>query len=109
VYKFALRNTTDSPIHFRIKLKPKQHDTPINLYWPVTGIRGSLAPQESAIVGLLPKLTPVGETGRELEKLDIKLTWKVDDAKMALLKTSQSKQAERIENNKASNNQKKAV
>ena len=97
VYKFTLCNTTDAPIQFRIKLKPKKPDLDINLYWPVTGIRGSLGPSETAVVGLLPKLRPTKDTTSELEKLDIKLTWKVDDAKVALLEKSLSKQAERAD------------
>lgn len=114
VYKFTLCNTTESPIQFRIKMKPKSADAEINLYWPVTGVRGSLAAQETATVCLLPKLRPTKKhdvigVATELDKLEIKLSWKVDDAKLALLKSSQNKQAERAENNKASNDQKKGV
>jgi hypothetical protein len=109
VYKFALSNTTDAPIQFRIKLKPKRADQDINLYWPVTGIRGSLGANEAAVVGLLPKLRPTGGATNELDKLDIKLTWKVDDAKVALLKNSQNKQAERQDNTAKNKELKKGV
>lgn len=60
----------------------------INLYWPITGIRGSIGASETAVVGLFPKLDPAKVNTNELELLDIKLTWKVDDAKVALLKAS---------------------
>lgn len=44
VYKFEIINPTEYPINFRIKLKPKNPDTIINLCWPTTGIRGSMRP-----------------------------------------------------------------
>ncbi len=59
VYKFSISNTTISPIQFRVKLKPKNADDDINLYWPTTGLRGSVAASETSIVALLPKLRPV--------------------------------------------------
>lgn len=98
VYKFSISNTTNSPIQFRIKLKPKNADDQINLYWPTTGLRGSVASSETLIVALLPKLRPENQlTGAaslisEVEKLDIKLWWQVDADKESLLKTSQNKQ-----------------
>jgi hypothetical protein len=114
VYKFELWNTTELPIQFRIKLKPKKADSEINLYWPVTGIRGSLAAHENVIVGLLHKLRPTSNRDKgvmlsELDKMDIKMSWKVDDAKVALAEASRTRQAERAENKKASKNEKKGV
>lgn len=107
VYKFTISNTTNSPIQFRVKLKPKNEDSEINLYWPTTGLRGSVAASETLIVALLPKLRPVNQlTGgaslmSEVEKLDIKLWWQVDASKESLLKTSQNKQEAKNAESKA--------
>lgn len=72
-----MTNTTDSPVQYRIKLKPKVPVSEINLTWPVTGLRGWLPASESNIVALFTKKTPLSDVSviSEIEKLDIKLTW----------------------------------
>jgi len=53
VYKMTLNNTQDQKVLYKIKLSPVSADEIPNLRWPVNGIKGSLNPNETAVVALL--------------------------------------------------------
>lgn len=87
MYKLSLANTTEQPILFKIKFGAPANGEPVNLDWPINGIKGSLGPNENATVALLPKIFP-GEPAAnnaqyELEKLKVELSWKADVEKIA--------------------------
>lgn len=91
VYKLTLSNTTDKPILFKISFKEQLNDAEneaVNLNYPITGIKGSLAANEmSNICALLTRKVQPGasyESGRfELEKVEAVLKWKFDVEKIA--------------------------
>lgn len=63
---------------------------------------------------MMSKLMPTsnrvdGLMASELDKFNITLTWKIDDAMVAQLASCRSKKAESTENNKTSNNETKGV
>lgn len=87
VYKLQLSNTTEQPILFKIVFaEAEANASKVNLTWPLSGIKGSLAPSENTTVALLAKILP-GEADNggkyELEKLNISLKWKPDAEKIA--------------------------
>ena len=84
VYKLTLNNNTDQPILFKIKLNPVSEHEILNLRWPINGIKGSLTANETATVALLQKILPTEgalNEKAELEKLEVKLTWKAEPEK----------------------------
>ena len=86
VYKLTVTNTTDKQIMFKVKLSLVSFTEVPNLRWPINGIRGKLAANETSTVALLQKILPTNEqpgTKAELEKLDIRLDWKNEPVKGA--------------------------
>ena len=79
VYKMTLNNTMGDKIQFKIKLRPVSAAELPNLRWPRNGIKGSLGPNETSTVALLQKILPDEGMGNkaELEKLEVKVTWKL--------------------------------
>jgi len=81
VYKMTLNNTKDHLIFFKIELSPVSKDDLPNLRWPINGIKGSLAANDTTTVALLQKILPMENlmgNKAELEKLEVKLTWKLE-------------------------------
>lgn len=85
VYKFTLNNSTQDPIMFKIKLSEKAGKT-ANLNWPRTGIKGQLDVGETKVVCVLTKTRPdaaaLSDGLLEIEKLNITLDWKLNEAKL---------------------------
>lgn len=86
VYMMTLSNQTEDKIAFKVKFRLKDPAEVPNLRWPVNGIRGTLAAKTTDNVVLLQKIHPVeGVAGEkaEIEKLDIQLTSKIIEVKVA--------------------------
>jgi len=83
---------------YKIKFSEKQnHAADLNLNWPRSGIKGTLGANETAVIALIEKTTPTqlamsGKT--EIEKLDVKLSWKLDIQKIADAEKKAEKEAE---------------
>lgn len=58
VYKLSLTNTTEQPILYKVRFSAPPSGEPVNLDWPINGIKGSMAAGENATVALLAKIFP---------------------------------------------------
>jgi len=83
IYKLELVNKTGTPILYKIKLEKKPEASDLNLRWPINGIKGS-AEEGNSVAALLSMLRPTmnPEGTAELEKLDISLSWRIDEKKL---------------------------
>ena len=77
-------NHTGTPILYTIKFEKKTDADLVNLRWPINGIKGRTNVVNSTIA-MLPKVRPTTQTNgtNEVEKLNISLTWAVDEKKLA--------------------------
>lgn len=91
VYKLSVSNTTEQPILYKVSFKAPANGEPVNLDWPINGIKGAMGPGENATVALLAKIFPgeaLSSSQFELEKLRVELTWKADVEKIAKMADS---------------------
>jgi len=89
LFKVVVTNKTEGPVLAKIGITQKQSAVlPINVNWPVTGIKGDLQAEETAILAFLTKIEP-SETAdskdgaTEIQKLDFSLSWKHDNVRIA--------------------------
>lgn len=89
LFKVVVTNKTEGPILANIGITQKESAVlPINVNWPVTGIKGDLQEGETAILAFLTKIEP-SETAdskdgaTEIQKLDFSLSWKHDNERIA--------------------------
>lgn len=80
VYKLHVQNNTENWMLYKIAFKEALNE-PVNLHWPLNGLKGRLAPFEQTTVAMLPKIRP-GEAPSsarlELEKLAVTFSAKLD-------------------------------